>query len=273
MTFNVWGETRWSERKEALQECLRISNPDVLVLQEVTPTVLDAIDAALEHHARVKPVDTLDEEEGIEGWSCESHIYYNTKYFTKLEHGLEKVDITDHPHRGLFWARFGVIGREQQEHGAQTTKPITTFVVSTVHMPWPGCPTEISTGVNQRVVCAQRVSEALQTITCHDRNEPLVLGGDFNEAFHPVRVLKESAAALKDAFEILDMAPPITHPVRNTDEHEVHMPDQCLDWIMVRILLHFVIPFFFPSLSLSIYCPLLAFPDTTRRLTIIPIPQ
>ena len=51
MTFNVWGETRWSERKEALQECLRISNPDVLVLQEVTPTVLDAIDAALEHHA------------------------------------------------------------------------------------------------------------------------------------------------------------------------------------------------------------------------------
>ena len=41
-----------------------------------------------------------------------------------------------------------------------------------------------------------------------------IFGGDFNEDFHPLRILAEEMG-MCDVFESLDLPPPITHPMRS----------------------------------------------------------
>jgi hypothetical protein len=40
-----------------------------------------------------------------------------------------------------------------------------------------------------------------------------IIGGDFNEDFHPVRILSEEMG-MTEVFECIDVPPPITHPMR-----------------------------------------------------------
>ena len=223
MTFNVWGNTFWPERRHALQETVLRADPDIVLLQEITPEILEALDDTLTSHSRIR---NNAEETGFariftKGWTTESQIYYRKSMFDLVESGYEDLEILDHPDRGLFWARF-----LNEETGV-------IFIAATCHMPWPGCSEELASGVNQRGLCAQKVAKKVNALTSGSPDEPFILGGDFNEAFHPQRILRESLS-LKDPFEVLDMPPPITHPVRNTDTHETTMPDQTLDWIMFR---------------------------------------
>ena len=215
MTFNVWGPTRWDQRREALAEAVAIADPDCLVLQECTQDILDCLDAVLSGHSRIKNTDHSDK-----GWVTESNIYFRSAYFEKLESGFEDLEMANHPDRGLFWMRL----RERQSN--------QDFVLGTVHMPWPGCKEETKTGMNQRTICAKLTAQKLKEITKRE-TEPVILGGDFNEAFHPQRILREGAF-MRDVFECLDLPPPITHPVRTTAEFETSMPDMSCDWIMIR---------------------------------------
>lgn len=209
MTWNVWGNNRWPERESPLLRTLHSSKPDVLLLQEVCPQILAALDTTLSDYSRIVEPDK-------KGWNNESNIYYNHTLLKKLDHGASKLDMDDHPDRGLFWARFEIL-----------EKPIT-FFVSTVHMPWAGCATEIETGMNQRIPCTIKVIEQLRRVC--PLGEPSIVAGDFNDDFHPVRILQEELG-FTDVFELLDMVPPITHPVRSSSLREVLRPDRTLDWI------------------------------------------
>ncbi len=66
-------------------------------------------------------------------------------------------------------------------------------------MPWAGCDKEIETGVNQRIPCTLKVCEALRSLMKVD--EPVILGGDFNDDFHPIRILNDELG-LQDVFEV-----------------------------------------------------------------------
>ena len=210
MTWNVWGNNRWPERQKALLRTLHSSAPDIILLQEICPEILEAIDTNMSSLARVYEPDK-------KGWNTESNIYYNKALLNKIDHGCSALDMDDHPNRGLFWARFELVAQ-----------PSVTFFVSTVHMPWPGCAAEIETGMNQRIPVTITLIEQLRRICPH--GEPTVIGGDFNDDFHPTRILQEEMG-FTDVFELLDMVPPITHPVRNSSLQEVHRPDRTLDWI------------------------------------------
>ncbi len=209
MTWNVWGNHRWPERQNALLRTLHSTSPDVLLLQEVCPAILTVLDASLPQYERIV-------EPSKKGWNNESNIYYNKTLLRKLDHGCSLLNMDDHPDRGLFWARFELLH-----------KPIT-FFVATVHMPWPGCPTELETGMNQRICTTIKVVEQMRRVC--PSGEAAIVAGDFNDDFHPVRILQEELG-FTDVFELLDMVPPITHPVRCSSVQEVMRPDRTLDWI------------------------------------------
>ena len=144
MTFNVWGNTFWPERRHALQETVLRADPDIVLLQEITPEILEALDDTLTSHSRIR---NNAEETGFariftKGWTTESQIYYRKSMFDLVESGYEDLEILDHPDRGLFWARF-----LNEETGV-------IFIAATCHMPWPGCSEELASGVNQRGLCA-----------------------------------------------------------------------------------------------------------------------
>jgi endonuclease/exonuclease/phosphatase family metal-dependent hydrolase len=66
------------------------------------------------------------------------------------------------------------------------------------------------------------------------RDEPCILGGDFNEDFHPRRLLSEEMG-MTDVFESLDLPPPATHPARPCDPREDSFPNRTLDWIFTLL--------------------------------------
>jgi len=151
------------------------------------------------------------------GWNYESQIYFNKSLLNKIDHGCSSLDMVDHPDRGLFWARFEL-----------AQNPAVSFFVSTVHMPWQGCDEEVATGMNQRIPTTVKVIEQLRRIS--PLGEASILCGDFNDDYHPIRILQEEYG-FTDVFELLDMPPPITHPVRCSSLQEVQRPDRTLDWI------------------------------------------
>ena len=213
MTFNVWGNDRWPERKDALQETVRRHRPDVLYLQEVTPQILQAITEVLPSHKYV--VDS-----NFKGWSTECNIVWNNDLLEKTKHEfVDAMGFEDNPHRGLFTALLRV-----------RSNPQITFAALTVHFPWPGCPAELRTGMNQRALIADKIVDF--TGDGSDQAMPFILAGDFNESFHPQRILRD--AGYEDVFSEVGVPPPVTHPVRSASQRESSMPPQALDWIMIR---------------------------------------
>ena len=72
--------------------------------------------------------------------------------------------------------------------------------------------------------------------------EPVVFAGDFNEDFHPLRVLRLGnrsplmtgtathslpTLALHDVFESLHLMPPVTHPIRPSSIEEENRVSPC----------------------------------------------
>ena len=94
-------------------------------------------------------------------------------------------------------------------------------------MPWAGCDREIETGINQRIPCTIKACENLRSLMRID--EPVIFGGDFNDDFHPIRILNDELG-LQDVFEALDQPPPVTHPVRPSSAREEMRPNRTLDW-------------------------------------------
>jgi hypothetical protein len=202
MTFNVWGTFLWPQRKPSLKSLLTNLCSDIIILQEVTNQILDSIIEVLPNHTFIQDSNTA--------WSSESNIVWNTTLFEILDYGFMCFNISQYPSRGLFWARFRVKNRNIDE------KDIT-FTVCTCHFPWVGSSIEINNRINLRIECSNVVAQFIQQRK-QIYNEPIMVGGDFNEDFHPIRILRE--VGLIDIFESLDMPAPITHPVRPSDPTE-----------------------------------------------------
>jgi endonuclease/exonuclease/phosphatase family metal-dependent hydrolase len=213
-TFNLWGSKYWPERSADLVESLRDLKSDIFLFQEVTPAMLEFLDGKMLDYQRVQ-VDSRP------GWTTECNMYWKSEMFTLLDEGVGDLDIVDHPNRGLFWVRLLV-----------KANPKHTLFVSTVHFPWPGCHAEIEMGVNQRIPAAAKVCEHFRRLVPSE--ETAILGGDFNDDFHPLRILSEEMGLI-DVFEYLDLPPPITHPVRPSCPEEEGRPNKCLDWIVCTL--------------------------------------
>jgi len=209
VTLNVMGPLMWPERSIALTQSLHTMDPDILLLQELTPEIIAHLDSHLSHHRRI--------ESDKKCFNTELQIYYKKNLFNLLDQGASPLEQVDYPDRDLCWARFEVISR-----------PDVKFFVATCHMPWPGCPAELESGVNQRLLCTVKVCEHLRRLA--PRHEAIILAGDFNEAYQPLRMLQEEIG-LTCIFEMLDLPPPITHPMRNSHISEAGNPDSTRDWL------------------------------------------
>lgn len=224
MTWNIWGhEECFRDRIAKVASVLTLLLPDIILLQEVNLEVLAMLDQVLvpRGFARV---------EGSEpGWQRESTIYYNTTILFCFAFGVEPLPMAGEyfKDRGLFWARFQLrtASGAEEKHGV---------FAATAHLPWVGSEAECSSGVNQRIACCDAINVHLQRLVRPD-DSFLIVGGDFNEDFHPVRVLSGSGTfslGLRELFASLDMPPPITHPVRPSHRDEEERPDRCIDWLL-----------------------------------------
>lgn len=215
MTLNAWGPNLWPDREISLRALMSVSNPDIICIQESSMSIIDTISTTLPYHRYVKDFDHN------RGWACESNIFYNANLFEEVEHGMMPLNMPDYPYRGLFWMRLRV-----------RAHPEKTILVSTCHLPWPGCAEELRTGVNQRLMRTVDIIVHLRRLM--PAKEPTILCGDFNEDFHPRRLLRDELG-FQDVFEALDVPPPPTHPARPCDAREDDMPPRTVDWIFTHL--------------------------------------
>jgi endonuclease/exonuclease/phosphatase family metal-dependent hydrolase len=219
MTFNIWGQgnDHWDARKIEAIHLLVNTSPDVLLLQEVSPMIIDSFenDRDLRNHYDHICDDTHP------GWSSESNIYWRKDIFELRNHGVVDLQMKDKPHRGLFWA-----------HLALRDNPAVVVCVATAHMPWAGTPAELETGVNQRIVATTLACQALEKEVLL-KYQVGIFAGDFNDDYHPVRICEDFG--WRDVFKSLDIAPAVTHPVRPSDRTEEERPSRTVDWIMTKL--------------------------------------
>jgi len=205
-TLNLWAESRWPERQEALKQFLQCYTPDILCVQELRPATRQFIDAVLETHQRV--------EDPFEGWLREGNIYWNREMFEPVEYGGEEIGILEELRR-LFWVRLRF---------RVADAPI--LFVSTAHYTWAGNAQEAATGLNPRLAQARRTIEALAKLA--PSTEPLLFMGDLNDCLHPLRILQ--AGGLTSSFAALRRRHPLTFPSIVDRE----LPALTLDWMLHR---------------------------------------
>ncbi len=206
-TYNIWGEFRWPEREAALQSFFELNRPDIVCLQEYHPGPQQVLDRVLASHKRI--------EDAFEGWLMESNIYWNSSLFEMLEYGAEQIGHAETLRR-LFWVRLRQPDTEKN------------LLVATAHLTWPGHAVEKADGKNLRLMQAQNSVEVLNRIS--RENEPTLFMGDFNEYYHPVRILQE--AGFNDCFSALGRVLHPTWPVLPTSSYKGAA--DTLDWLVQR---------------------------------------
>jgi endonuclease/exonuclease/phosphatase family metal-dependent hydrolase len=185
VSYNIWNNERWPERAPALENFLRLVDPDVLCLQELHSQTQAFLDRLLSGHARV--------EDPLAGWTVEGNIYWKRALLEELQHGAEDAM---HPEkdRRLFWVRLRVKATGE------------SVFVSTAHLSSPTKEEESQTGVSPRVGQLRRICEALGRLV--RAGEPAFFMGDMNDARHPQRILK--GAGFVSCFSALGMQSPPT---------------------------------------------------------------
>jgi|BioPla2DNA2_1021312.scaffolds.fasta_scaffold52433_2 endonuclease/exonuclease/phosphatase family metal-dependent hydrolase len=231
MTFNIWRDTRWPERREACQSCIELLAPDILCYQEVRPEILDLTDTLLPKHGRVR-----DE---FEGWSYEGNIYWNTQLFEKLDYGTESIGVDDSLRR-LFWARL------RAQHCEET------ILVSTAHYTFQGTDRERIEGFSPRLKQARLTVEALGKLRRPD--EAVLFMGDLNDSVNAIRILRE--AGFTDSFSALGLPLVPTHPAIPTSPGRL---PQVIDWQFhegpLRVMNTSVVDFFHGDIAPSDHKP------------------
>jgi endonuclease/exonuclease/phosphatase family metal-dependent hydrolase len=199
MTFNIWGNEYLSERTNNLDTLFVTLQPDILLLQEVTPENLQLVRGSLPNYESIQ---------NNEAWCTDCSIFWRSSLFEMIEFGFVSFELPDYPRRGLYWIRMALLNSHDQ------------FIVATAHFPWVGCQEELLTGVNQRIKCATLLLTSLHSIK--KPGEPIIFGGDLNDDYHPLRILQGAGQGISlcDVFELLDLPPQITHPVRPSDARE-----------------------------------------------------
>jgi len=205
-TYNLWGSSRWAERRPVLERFFRLHRPDVLCVQELTPEASELIAATL------PAVSSVDDP--VDGSAREDDIFWDGGMFEAVEHGTVDINILE-PSRHLFWVRLRI---------ADTG---STMVVATAHFDWIGNDRELSEHINVRVEQAERTVEALGMLAAED--EPVLFMGDLNDDWHPLIVLREAGFA--DSFTALGQYPVPTHPA---PPMKSTYPPRTHDWMLHR---------------------------------------
>lgn len=243
-TYNIWTDTRWPERRPALQAFVRAHMPDILCVQELQSDSKAALDEVLSAtHTRV--------EDPFEGWTREGNIYFNSTLFEIVEHGAEQIGICEE-FRRLFWVRLRVKG-DSGDSASNTTND-KSLLVSTAHYTWFGHVVPMETEKNVRIPQARATLETLARIGKPD--EPQLFMGDLNDQGEPIRVLMNGG--LTPNFMALGRYPAFTHPAIPT---AVGAPCT-IDWMMhrgaIRPMTAEVVDFYHNEIAPSDHKPVLA---------------
>ncbi len=205
-TYNLWGSSRWAERRPVLERFFRLHRPDVLCVQELTPEASELIAGTLPAMRRIdNPVD---------GSTRDDNIFWDADLFEPVEHGTVDINILV-PSRHLFWVRVRI---------ADTG---STMLVATAHYDWVGNTRELTERFNVRIEQAERTVEALDSLAGED--EPVLFMGDLNDDWHPLGVLRDAGFA--DSFAALGRAPVPTHPALPLNGSP---PPRTNDWMLHR---------------------------------------
>jgi endonuclease/exonuclease/phosphatase family metal-dependent hydrolase len=207
-TYNLWNTERWPAREPALRQFLERFSPDILGVQELRAETRDCIDETLPGHERV--------DDDFYGWTCESNLWWRASLFEYGGHGA--VDYGSHEvSRRLFWVRLA----RRDRHG--------TVVAATAHLTHTSHPDEAATGRSPRIDQAHAIVAAMDSVV-YD-GEPAFVMGDFNDAYHPSRILHE--AGYISCFAALSLQPPATFPAVPTANPDpgAHQYNACFDWI------------------------------------------
>jgi endonuclease/exonuclease/phosphatase family metal-dependent hydrolase len=236
-TYNIWTDTRWPERRTALQKFVQLHKPDILCVQELQADSKHALDEVLSAtHARV--------EDPFEGWTREGNIYWNRAFFELVEYGAEQIGIIEE-YRRMFWARL----RLNDGSGR-------TLLVSTAHYTYPNHPQVVPTEKNVRIPQARATIAELARLREADPDEPQLFMGDLNDREVPIYMLIESG--LQDCFSSLGRVSPFTFPAFPTSRG---VPTT-IDWLMHRgpitVMTAEVPDFFDGDLSPSDHKPIIA---------------
>jgi hypothetical protein len=86
-TVNLWRDTCWPAREEALRVFLRATQPDILAIQELHPVTRRVLDEELRGHQRI--------EDSFPGWEYESNVYWNKSFFSMFAYGAQDIGITE----------------------------------------------------------------------------------------------------------------------------------------------------------------------------------
>lgn len=188
MTLNLWNTEKLEIRKPSINKFFQIFQPDFLCIQEIRQETRTFLDIILQNYSRV--------EDDFLGWRDESNIYYNKKLFEEVDHG--RVDLLmPETNRGLFYLR------------AKSKSTDDIIFVSTAHLTHQGNADELATGCSYRHNEAILLSNAINKLTKND--EGVIVCGDFNDPFHPMRIISEKTN-LSEVFRTLHLEAPITFP-------------------------------------------------------------
>ena len=212
MTYNLWKTdgipTYWEKRRGVLLRQLKKLNPDIMVVQELHPDIMECILEALPGH---KYIQSKEGTEPFPGYTDEGNIFYRDSMFKEVDSGYEDIQ-QEEEYRRLFWIRLKFICNGK------------TALFTNAHQK------EIDTDLNLRKIQARLTINKLNAMQLD--NEPCFFGGDLNESFWPKELL--NYAGFVDCFSSLSLPCRPTHPNRPTLSLEDTLADQALDWLFVR---------------------------------------
>jgi len=258
LTFNVWNTDHLAERTPALQDFFTRFDADIICLQEVRPETLALFDKFLvTSHSRIS------EQKDEPGWMCEGNIYYRHDMFSVMEFGAFDVGMSAKKSlRRQWWANLKLISTGQKIH------------VSTVHYTWEGHADECLTGVSPRV---EYTHATLSFLLQHlPQVDAMVFCGDFNDRYHPRRILQ--GVNLVDTFSQLGLPMQSTWPTPtwNWTEDARGGVDFVCDWIFtcprVKTLSAQIVKHAFKGVNPSDHFPLLSVLELKENAAALPTP-
>ena len=209
VTYNLWANHRWPERRAALGQFVELFNPDILCIQEYSQELQAFLDEAMAGHSRV--------HDELPGWTCEGNIYWNSELLEPIEHGAEDIGIIEQ-HRRLFWVRLRV-----RESGR-------SIFVGTAHFTTQLNEHELTSGVSPRHGYTRRTISVLERLV--HSGEPAFFMGDLNDPILPTRLLHE--AGYVSCFSALGLQSPPTWRCYPTANVSAGAPaiTQTVDWVV-----------------------------------------
>lgn len=186
MTLNLWNTEKLEQRSDSIKEFFSIYKPDFLCIQELRGPTQKLLDDVLIGYNRI--------EDSFVGWKNESNIYYNSELISELEHGRIDLNMPEE-NRGLFYLRVKV--KEFDKN----------LLISTAHLTHQGNADEINTSYSYRQNEANLIAQNLNKLVKND--EGAIVCGDFNDPFHPERIISEKTNFV-EVFRTLHQEAPVT---------------------------------------------------------------